>query len=81
MKKLNRSAFALSILIALLCVGCSGKYPPATSTNIDASDWDERNFEEVCLSGIYYYLRAPNFRGYMAVVIDRETLKPKLCDT
>ncbi len=43
--------------------------------------WDGKRFEEICLKGVTYYIRAPTLRSYMAVAIDKDTLKPKPCDT
>jgi hypothetical protein len=72
----------LSVIFTVGVVGCDETSPKDGFHGIDrAKTWGSNDFAQICLDGVAYYLRAPNHgRGYMAVIIDGKTLKPRRCD-
>jgi hypothetical protein len=73
MKKL-----ALGLFFLVLLTGCSKENIGA---NPDSLTLTSRDFSIQCLQGVQYYVRVFGYKGYMAVVIDSETLQPKRCQS
>lgn len=66
---------ALLLAVSLMFVGC-GK----SDNRIAAADeFSEADFQSVCLDGVQYWMRAAARKGYLAVRIDPNTLKPVNC--
>ena len=38
------------------------------------------SIEELCLNGVSYYFYAKGYEGALAVNVNKETLKPELCE-
>lgn len=64
-------------LLAVLLSGCT---PSTASVKIDTNlDGKKNSIQTICLNGVEYYLYDYVNRGGLAVVIDKNTLQPKLC--
>ena len=75
MKNLKRSAFALSVLIALLTVTSCGKQ----KNNVDAGTYSSSDFAISCLYGHKYMIRRVPAGSYIAPVFNSKTHLPEPC--
>lgn len=64
-------------LLAILLSGCTHELSPVQLDSNPVRGIDL--IETLCLNGVEYYLYTDTNRGGLAVVIDKDTLQPKLC--
>jgi hypothetical protein len=66
----------LILFFLVLLTGCSREHFGVVPNN---NSFNKSDFSIQGLQGVQYYVRAAGYKGYMAVVIDSETLQPKRC--
>lgn len=64
-------------LLAILLSGCKPSMSPVQIDTNPVRGVD--SIETVCLNGVEYYFYAKGHKAGLAVVIDKDTLQPKLC--
>jgi hypothetical protein len=66
-----------TILMLLLLTACSREN---LGISAKSGSLSEADFEVQCLNGVQYYVRTVAYKGYMAVKINKDTLKPETCN-